>query len=1195
MSRFLKRFLFLALMALAVPVAAQNMTAPDITAQPTLYVVPYAHLDTQWRWEFPQVISEYLLKTMRVNFAYIDKYPHYIFNWTGSNRYRLMKEYYPSDYARLKQYVAKGNWYPAGSSVEEGDVNLPSAESIIRQVLYGNTYFRKEFGKSSAEYMLPDCFGFPASLPTILAHAGVKGFSTQKLSSAWQPAPKVGGPGSPEETPEGIPFNVGVWEGPDGETVLAALNPGGYGSRVRDDLSKTPPSLAPPAPGERRSAMRETDWPARIDVDGKATGVYADYHYIGTGDIGGAVDEESVELLEATVTQGEAVIPPQGFGIGLPSTAIDTEGTPVRMGDGPVKVISSAADQMFLDIKPEMQSRMPRYKGDLELINHSAGSLTSEAYHKRWNRQNEILADAAEKASVAAAWMGGRPYPQQRLNDAWTLVLGGQFHDTGAGTATPRSYEFAQNDDAIAMNQFADVLTSATQSVASALDTAVSGIPVVVYNSLNIEREDVVEAAISFPGGAPKAARAIGPGLQEVPAQVENGKVLFLAKAPSVGYAVYDIRRAETPAPSTELKVSESALENAHYRVSLNPDGDVTSIFDKQLNKELLSGPVQLAISNDAPKQWPAWNMDFDQEQAAPRAIVGGPAKIRVVEDGPVRVAVEVSRKCEGSKFVQTVRLSAGDAGKRVEFGESIDWRTLNANLKVAFSLSAANPMATYNWEIGTIQRPTAQERQFEVASHHWIDLTDKSGSFGATLLTGAKNGSDKRDDQTIRLTLIRTPGPAPQMKGEFTDQENQDWGHHDILFGIAGHAGGWRDGNTDWQAYRLSTPLIGFETAKHPGGLGRSFSLVTVDNPHVRILALKKAELSDETIVRLVETDGLPAARVRVKFAGPIAAAREMNGQEQRLGPATIAGGVLETSFKAYQPRTFSLSLGAAPAHLKAVESQSVGLKYELAAASEDDTESTGGMDKHGDAFPAEMLPTQLNVNGVDFTLAPAGAGKPNAVVAKGQTIDLPAGDFNRVYLLAAAANGDQHAVFHAGGHAETLTIEDWGGFIGQWDTRVWSPRPDTVTQGGGRFDREPAHEVPLRKDWAVSANHATWDIANSGSPDWSPRYPEDYLGLRPGYIKPATLAWYASHHHTPAGLNEPYAYSYLFVYAMDLPGHARTLTLPANDNIRILAVSVAKEEPRVSAVQPLHDTLGRTEPGAMEEANGKQAAMAR
>jgi alpha-mannosidase len=1164
---------------------AQIMTAPDITQQPTLYVVPYAHLDTQWRWEFPQVISEYLLKTMRVNFYYIDKYPHYVFNWTGSNRYRLMKEYYPADYAKLKEYVAKGNWYPAGSSVEEGDVNLPSAESIIRQVLYGNTYYRAEFGKASAEYMLPDCFGFPASLPTILAHAGVKGFSTQKLSSAWQPAPLIGGPDSPEKTPEGIPFNVGVWEGPDGETVLAALNPGGYGSRIRSDLSKAPqpvppqPPLQSPAPGtnRRRVPPPETDWVSRIDIDGKATGVFADYHYVGTGDIGGAVDEESVRLLEATVTQGDAVPPSPGFYSGnLAGPAPD--GTAVKMGDGPVKVISSAADQMFLDIKPDMQSKMPRYKGDLELINHSAGSLTSEAYHKRWNRRNEILADAAEKASVAAMWMGGRPYPQQRLNDAWTLVMAGQFHDTGAGTATPRAYEFAQNDDVIAMNQFADVLTSATKSVASSLDTRGSGSPIVVYNPLNIEREDVVEAAVSFSGGTPKAVRVVGPDGHDVPSQVENGKVLFLAKAPSVGYAVYDVRRAESTSPSTELKVSNTTLENARYRVSINADGDVTSIFDKSINKELLAAPIRLAISNDAPRQWPAWNMDFDQEQAPPRSYVGGPAKIRVVENGPVRVAVEVSRAAEGSKFVQTVRLSAGDAGNRVEFGESIDWRTLSANLKVVFPLAAANKLATYNWEIGTIQRPNAFDRQFEVASHHWIDQTEASGSYGATILTDVKNGSDKRDDSTIRLTLLRSPGAATQMPGGYADQFNQDWGHHENIFGIAGHAGDWRDGKTDWQAYRLSTPLIAFETGKHEGTLGRSFSLVSVDNLNIRILALKKSELSDEVIVRMVEMKGKPAEQVHLKFAGQITAAREVNGQELPVGSATVENGALETSFKGYEPRTFALRLGAAPATVSGVASQPVALKYDLAAASDDDTQSTGGFDQKGDALPAEMLPTDLKVNGVDFKLAAGGAGKPDAVVAKGQAIDLPEGDFNKVYVLAASDDGDQQAVFHVGEHPEKLTIEDWGGFIGQWDTRLWKPKPDSVTEGGGPYSREPAHQVPLKKDWAVSANHATWDLTNTGSPDWSPKYPDDYLGLQPGFIKPATLAWYASHHHTPDGLNEPYQYSYIFVYAMELPSHAKKLTLPANDKIRVLAVSVAKEEPDVRPVQPLYDNLGNT-----------------
>ena len=1155
MPHYLKNFLFAVVVFVALGAHAQTSNAPDLTQQPTLYVVPYAHLDTQWRWEFPQVISEYLLKTLKVNFYYMDKYPHYVFNWTGSNRYRLMKEYYPADYERMKQYVARGQWFPAGSSVEEGDVNLPSAESIIRQILYGNTYFRKDFGVASAEYMLPDCFGFPASLPTILAHSGIKGFSTQKLSSGWQPAPLVGGPDSPEQTPVGIPFNVGVWIGPDGEKVMAALNPLGYGSRIRYDLSK--PTSTP----------GDVDWPARIALDGKVTGVYADYHYVGTGDIGGATDEDTVKLLEAMVTQGTAVLPPAG----APPTwksETDTQDQAVRVGDGPVRVLSAHADQMFLDIKPEMTSKMPTWTGDLELINHSAGSLTSQAYHKRWNRKNEILADAAEKASITAMWMGGLPYPQQRLNDAWTLVMSGQFHDTGAGTATPRAYEFAQNDDVIALNQFADVLTSATQSVASALNTRAEGIPVIVYNSLNIARQDVVEAEVSFPGGMPKAVKVIGPDGTEVPSQVEDGKVLFLAKSPSVGYSVYDIRRADAAQRATDLKVTESSLENARYKVALSSDGDVTSIYDKSLSKELLSGPIRLAISNDAPRQWPAWNMDFDQEQAAPRAYVSGPAKIRIFENGPVRVAVSVSRETEGSKFTQTVRLSTGDAGNRIEFADSIDWMTLGANLKAVFPLSASNTDATYNWEIGTVERPTAFDRQFEVASHHWIDLTDKSGAYGATLLTDVKNGSDKRDDHTIRLTLLRTPGPDGNHS--YSDQQNQDWGHHDILYGLAGHAGGWREGQTDWQAYRLSTPLEAFTTAKHEGAMGRSFSLVNVSDSHVRILALKKAEMSDEVILRMVELGGKAVPNVSVKFAGPIAAAREVNGQEQPVGPATVTDGALKTSFTAYQPRTFALQLGAPPAHVAAVKSQPVALRYDLAVASNDDTKSDGGFDAKGDALPAEMLPTELKFNGVDFHLADAATGKPNAVIANGQTLELPAGNFNRVYLLAASADGDQNAVFKAGSNSATLTIQNWGGFIGQWDTRLWKPAPDTVAVGN------PPKQVALVKDWAVSANHATWnDIEYRGSPTWAPRYPEDYLGLRPGYIKRADLAWFASHHHTPDGLNQPYAYSYLFGYAMELPPHATTLTLPKNNSIRILAISVAQQEPDVTPAQPLYDTL--------------------
>ncbi len=1151
--------------------SASVQPAPDLTRQPTLFIVGYAHLDTEWRWEYPQVIQEYLPKTMRNNFALFEKYPHYIFNFTGSNRYMMMKEYYPDDYARLKHYVELGRWFPAGSSVEENDVNTPSPESIIRQVLYGNTFFRHEFGKASEEFMLPDCFGFPASLPSILAHAGVKGFSTQKLT--WQSATKVGGPDSSEHTPEGIPFNVGLWTGPDGKSVIAALDPGDYTGQVYSDLSKD--NVPPTSVGGDRSYV--WDWPDRVNRNGKVSGIYTDYHYVGTGDIGGSPNEDTVKLMEAIETKGVAGIPaPPRRGRSGPQPPPPAS-PPRRVGDGPLQVVWSDADAMFRDIKPSQMARLPRYQGDLELIHHSAGSITSQTYHKRWNRHNEILANAAEETSVAAAWLGGRTYPLDRLNHAWRLVMGGQFHDIMAGTSTPQSYIYSWNDDVLAMNQFASVITSATDAVASALDTRGGGTPIVVFNCLNTARQDVVEADVSFPDGAPAAVRVTGPDGKEVPAQLDgvaNGvaKVLFLADVPPVGFAVYDVQpTASGPAASSPLHVTEYSLENARYRVRIDANGDVSSVFDKTLGRELLSGPIRLAILTDNPEEWPAWNMDFEDEQRTPRTYVGGPVTIRVAENGPVRVALEITREAEHSKFVGTVRLSAGDAGNRVEFTDSIDWMAKAANLKVVFPLSAANEKATYNWGIGTIQRPNENPDQFEVATHRWVDLTDRGGAYGVTLLTNDKLGSDKPADNTLRLTLIRTPG----TRGGYPDQATQDWGHHEILFGFAAHAGDWRQGQTDWQAYRLDEPLMVFESSKHAGFLGKTFSLLKVSNSRIRLMALKKAEESDEVIVRLVETSGKAEPDVHISFAAPVVAAREVNGQEQPVGQATVNNGELVTSFSAYQPRSFAVKLAPPGSRVAGPVSQPVALAYDASVSTRDGKPGEGCFDcdpnnqtaKQGKALPAEMLPAEISYAGIHFQLSPGGTGKPNAVTARGQTIHLPAGAFNRLYILAAAYDGDQKATFQVGGKPIDLTIEDWGGYIGQWDYRTWETRQVEV----------PEPPEPAAGDQSAQAQRAR--RMRAMIKERGPIYRTEPVctGLNPGYIKRAPVAWFASHDHAADGSNEPYSYAYLFAGEVDLPAGASTLTLPNNDRIRILAVTVANESGEVHAAHPLYDTLAR------------------
>jgi alpha-mannosidase len=96
------------------------------------------------------------------------------------------------------------------------------------------------------------------------------------------------------------------------------------------------------------------------------------------------------------------------------------------------------------------------------------------------------------------------------------------------------------------------------------------------------------------------------------------------------------------------------------------------------------------------------------------------------------------------------------------------------------------------------------------------------------------------------------------------------------------------------------------------------------------------------------------------------------------------------------------------------------------------------------------------------------------------------------------------------------------------------------------------------------------------------------EVTGMTPGFIKRAPVAWFASHRHGTDGTNEPYAYSYLFAYAIDLPAGARTLTLPDNDRIRILAVTVADEPGGVRPAHPLYDTLERGEETSPSLAGG-------
>jgi len=1076
----MKRLTFSFIISLCFFLLAVHGTEPektDYTKEKTLFVTGTAHLDTQWRWTIVDTITKYIPATLRDNFKLFEKFSSYVFSFEGAFRYMLMKEYYPDEYKKLKGYIKTGRWAVCGSWVDAVDTHIQSPESLIRQTLYGNGFFKKEFGKSSVDIFLPDCFGFGYVLPSVAAHCGLKGFSSQKLT--WGSA-------------IGIPFDLGLWEGVDGSSIIAALNPDDYVATIRADL-------------------RESEkWRNTIQKQGEISKLFVGYKYFGVGDEGGAPDEESVSWLEKSIKS-----------------------------DGLFKVLSVPADLMFREIY-KVNSNLPRYKGELLMTTHGTGCYTSQAAMKRWNRHNEQMADASERASLVADWLGALPYQAEKIREAWIRFLAHGFHDDITGTSIPEAYTYSWNDEIISMNMFNSIIKNAVGGVVRALDTRTEGIPIVIYNPLAIPRTDIAEAEITlntaFSG---KDLRLLNENNLPVPLQVVGGKddvvnIVFQAKVPPLGFVVYDLlpggeTKKEDKAPAVLGKAADNdgfEIANDNYQVEIDKYGDIRRIFHKGTQKDILSEPVKLELFNNYSQVWPAWEILYKEIIAAPRAAVASPLRIEVVESGPVRSVIEVERRESGSVFNQRIILPAGDAGDRIEVENIVDWKTRGTLLKASFPLTASNLKATYDLGMGVIERGNNTEKKYEVPAQQWADITSKDGTYGATIITDSKYGWDKPKDNELRLTLIHTP----ETSGSYKDQATQDIGIHRFKYAIAAHKGDWRSGRIPEIAVRVNQPLIALGPGRHKGTLGRSFSFITVSGEGIAVKALKQAENGDGIIVRVQEQYGRPVKDAWISFATPIMSVKEVNGQEEPVSAGRVIGGKLMFDINPYSPKTFLVTIGKPKVKLEPPASVPVKLEYNLDAVSTNSNMKDGDFDGKGTTFPAELFPESISSDGITFRLGPSEEGMKNVVVCKGQIIPLfkKDWDYNQIYILAAALNGDQSGAFSVGGREFELNIQQYNGFIGQWDSRVVN----------GEVQKEPELFMPA-------------------------------------FIKKDKLAHVSTHLHKSDGTNIPYSFGYIFEYSLPFPTCAKTLRLPDNENIRIFAITVAKNpNMETEPLQELYDS---------------------
>jgi alpha-mannosidase len=298
-----------------------------------------------------------------------------------------------------------------------------------------------------------------------------------------------------------------------------------------------------------------------------------------------------------------------------------------------------------------------------------------------------------------------------------------------------------------------------------------------------------------------------------------------------------------------ELSCQKDLLENEFLRVELNKAGDITRIYDKKAEREVLpEGAVanQWIAFEDRPLNWDAWDIDifYDDKSWLPEPA----SSIKVIEGGPFRGTLKISRKILSSPYTQ--RISLAHNSPRLDFETDINWQERKVLLKAAFPVDILSPTATYEIQWGNVQRPTHHNTswdwaRFETAAQKWVDLSE--GGYGVSLLNDCKYGHDIHQN-IIRLTLLRgTTAPDPDA----------DLGDHNFSYSLLPHQGSW-DEETVKEAYALNNPLLVWGE-KSGGSLEPSraegFSLAALDQPHLVIETIKRAEDGEGLIIRLYET----------------------------------------------------------------------------------------------------------------------------------------------------------------------------------------------------------------------------------------------------------------------------------------------------------------------------------------------------
>lgn len=407
----------------------------------TVDCIGHTHIDVAWLWTLAQT-REKVQRSFSTVLELMNRYPEYRFMMSQPQLFKFLSEVDPEMYSEIKRLVVEGRWELEGAMWLEADCNLISGESMVRQILHGKRFLRKEFGINSKVLWLPDVFGYSAAMPQILKKSGITHFVTSKIS--WNDT-------------NTMPYDTFLWQGIDGTEIITDFitaqdyKRGGEFTNETTYVGLINPSMVAGA----WNRYQQKAYNDRVML------VY------GWGDGGGGPTADMLEQQRRLA-----------YGLpGIPKT----------------KITSLAEHIDYTERKFEKSCReigtTPKWIGELYLEFHR-GTYTSMAKNKRFNRKGEFLMQCLESLESSNALLLGEKYDKSELYSMWDVLLLNQFHDIIPGSAIRQVYEDSHRQ----YSEFTDMAESMIKKSLGILAKNInSDGGVLVYNSLGFERSDCIK------------------------------------------------------------------------------------------------------------------------------------------------------------------------------------------------------------------------------------------------------------------------------------------------------------------------------------------------------------------------------------------------------------------------------------------------------------------------------------------------------------------------------------------------------------------------------------------------------------------------------------------------------------------------------------------------------------------------------